>query len=78
MNEHAGFGWMLLVIGLVLAGVGLVWLLVPAVPWLGRLPGDIRIERDNFRFYFPLTTCLLLSALLSLALWLFRSVRGNP
>ena len=45
MSAHTGLGWMLLVVGLVLAGVGLVWILVPSIPWLGRLPGDIRIER---------------------------------
>ena len=66
MTDHAGFGWMLLILGLVIAGVGLVWILAPAIPWLGRLPGDIRIERENFRFYFPLVTCLLLSLALSL------------
>ena len=65
MNGHAGFGWTLLVVGLVIAGVGLVLILVPSIPWLGQLPGDIRIERDNFRFYFPLVTCLVVSALLT-------------
>jgi hypothetical protein len=78
MNDHAGLGWMLLVFGLVIAGVGLVWVLAPSIPWLGRLPGDIRIERENVLFYFPLTTCLLLRALLSLALWVIRVFRGNP
>jgi hypothetical protein len=39
-------------LGLVIAAIGLVWVLAPAVPWLGRLPGDIRIESGNFRFYF--------------------------
>lgn len=76
MNDHAGFGWLLLILGLVIAGIGLVWILVPSIPWLGRLPGDIRIERDNFRFYFPLMTCLLVSAVLSLIVWLVRSLRG--
>jgi hypothetical protein len=52
MSDHADFGWILLVLGLVLAGIGLVWLLAPSIPWLGRLPGDTRIERENFRFYF--------------------------
>ena len=64
--------WMLIVVGTVLAVVGLVWLLAPAVPGLGRLPGDIVIERDNLRIYFPLTTCILLSALLSGIIWLVR------
>ena len=76
MNDHAGFGWMLLVLGLGVAGLGLLWILAPSIPWLGRLPGDIRIERDNVRFYFPLVTCLLLSVLLSLILWVIRLLRG--
>jgi Protein of unknown function (DUF2905) len=76
MTDHAGFGWVLLVLGLVIDGVGLAWILAPSIPWLGRLPGDIRIERENFRFYFPLGTCLLLSLVLSLVLWLVRLFRG--
>ena len=76
MSDHAGFGWTLLVLGLVIAGVGLVWILAPSLPWLGRLPGDIRIERENFHFYFPLVTCLLLSLVLSLVVWLIRLLRG--
>jgi hypothetical protein len=76
MNDHASFGWMLLVLGVVIAGVGLVWILAPSISWLGRLPGDIRIERENFRFYFPLVTCLLLSLLLSLVVWAVRWLRG--
>jgi hypothetical protein len=76
MTDHAGFGWLLLVLGLILAGVGLLWILAPSIPWLGRLPGDIRIERENFRFYFPLVTCLLLSLLLTLVLWVIRLFRG--
>jgi Protein of unknown function (DUF2905) len=75
MSEHAGFGWALLVLGLVIAGVGLVWILAPSIPWLGRLPGDIRIERENFRFYLPLMTCLLLSLVLSLVVWVIRWFR---
>jgi hypothetical protein len=76
MNNPAGFGWLLLVLGLVLAGVGLVWILAPSIPWLGRLPGDIRIERENFHFSFPIVTCLLLSLVLTLVVWLVRLIRG--
>jgi hypothetical protein len=76
METPSSFGWGLLVFGLVIAGIGLVLLLAPSIPWLGRLPGDIRIERDNFRFYFPLATCLLLSLALTLALWLVRLFRS--
>jgi hypothetical protein len=76
VDGHADLGWVLLVLGLVIAGVGLAWILAPSVPWLGRLPGDIRIERDNFRFHFPLAACLLLSLLVSLVVWLIRLFRG--
>lgn len=76
MNDHAGFGWVFLILGLVITGVGLIWILVPPIPWLDRLPGDIRIERENFRFYFPLVTCLLLSLVLSLVVWIVRWFRG--
>lgn len=65
-------GWTLIAIGLLVVGIGVVWLLAPNIPWLGRLPGDIVIDREHFKFYFPLTTCLVLSALLSLVMWLVR------
>jgi hypothetical protein len=64
--------WALIVVGAVLMLVGLVWLLAPQVPWLGRLPGDIVIERKNFRFYFPLVTCIVLSVVLTAIMWLVR------
>ena len=57
-------GRALIVIGVVLVIVGLA---ATVLPWLGRLPGDIRIERPGFTFAFPLTTCLLVSAVLTLA-----------
>lgn len=58
--------------GVLIAGIGLVWLLVPLVPWLGNLPGDIVIEWENISFYFPITTCILLSLLLTGIMWLVR------
>ena len=69
------FGWdslgkFFLIAGLLLVALGGLIFLVGKVPFLGRLPGDIVIERENFRFTFPLTTCVLLSALLTLAAWL--------
>ncbi|MDA2914024.1 DUF2905 domain-containing protein [Acidobacteriia bacterium AH_259_A11_L15] len=64
-------GKLLLVFGLVLVVLGVVLSLGPKLPGkLGRLPGDIIIRRDNFTLYFPLVTCLLLSVIFSLALWL--------
>ena len=60
----------LIIAGVVLVAVGLAWLVGEKLG-LGRLPGDIVIERGNTRFYFPLTTSILISIVLSLALWLF-------
>jgi hypothetical protein len=62
---------LLIALGFILIIIGLLW------PWLaklglGQLPGDIVIERGNFRFYFPVTTSILISLLLTLLLWLFR------
>jgi hypothetical protein len=68
-----GFGRALISVGLILLAAGLMISFAPKLPsWLGRLPGDISIKRGNFGFYFPLATCLLLSAVLSFILWLFR------
>lgn len=64
--------WTLIVVGVILVAVGLVWLILPAMPWLGKLPGDIRIEGEHTRVYIPITTCVLLSLLLTAVLWLFR------
>lgn len=63
-------------LGVILSGIGVVLLLGPKVPWLGRLPGDIAIQRDGFSFYFPLTSCLLASVLLSALLWLVGQFRS--
>lgn len=61
-------GRALLILGIVLAALGGIILLAGQVPWLGRLPGDISIERGNFRFYAPIATSLLLSLILTLVL----------
>ena len=71
-GELSGFARTLIVLGLVLVGVGVLLSLAGRLPWLGRLPGDILIRRDNFSFYFPLTSGLLLSAIVSLALRLWN------
>lgn len=61
----------LITIGIVLLLLGLLW------PWisklgLGRLPGDIAVEKENVRFYFPITTSIIISIILSLIFWFFR------
>jgi hypothetical protein len=67
-----GIGKLLIVAGIVLVVLGLLFQLGARLPWLGRLPGDIVIEREHFRFYFPLTTSILISVVLSIVLWLLR------
>jgi hypothetical protein len=64
-------GRTLIVIGLGIALVGLVLVFAGRVPWLGRLPGDISIQRGHWTFYAPLGTSILLSIALTLILWLF-------
>jgi hypothetical protein len=70
-------GRTLMVIGALLLAVGgVVWAVERFFPGLGRLPGDIVIQRENFTFYFPLATSILLSLGLSLLLWLLRKLGG--
>jgi len=68
-----GLGRMLIAAGLVLVAAGLVVTFAGRLPVkLGRLPGDIYIHGKNSSFYFPLATCIVLSVLFSLVLWIFR------
>ncbi len=68
----AGFGRTLIYLGVILVVVGVVVTFAGKIPWLGHLPGDIMIERGRFRFYFPLTTSILVSVIVSLVLYFFR------
>ncbi|MFZ3178627.1 MAG: DUF2905 domain-containing protein [Methylocystis silviterrae] len=61
----------LIIAGLVMVGLGLLWMVGERFG-LGRLPGDIVVQRGNFKFYFPLATSLILSVVVSLLLWLFN------
>jgi hypothetical protein len=54
-----------------------LWLVAPHIPWLGRLPGDIAVERPNFRFYFPVVTCVVLSLVLTGILGLVQFFRNE-
>jgi DUF2905 family protein len=63
-------GKLLILFGGVLIVVGALMVLVDKLPWFGRLPGDIYIERPNFRFFFPITTSILISVILSLVLYI--------
>jgi hypothetical protein len=64
-------GRTLLVLGFVVAGVGAAIILLPKMPWLGRLPGDVHIEREHFSLHVPLGTCLVASLVATLILNLF-------
>jgi membrane protein implicated in regulation of membrane protease activity len=66
-----GVGKLLIVLGSLLIVVGAAIVLAGKIPWLGRLPGDIYVERRHFTFFFPLTTSILVSVILSLVLYLF-------
>jgi hypothetical protein len=66
------FGWALVVIGLFIVLVGGLLLFGPKIPFFGRLPGDIVIRRENFTFYFPIVSMLIVSAIISLILFLVR------
>jgi uncharacterized protein HemY len=70
-------GKYIILAGLLLVAVGaVVYLLHDKLHWIGNLPGDIRIERDNFRFYFPITTMVLFSVLLNVIIVLIRRFFG--
>ena len=70
---HTETGKYIIIAGAVLLVIGLVvYFFGDKLHFIGRLPGDIRIERDNFRFYFPITTMILLSVVLTLAIRIFR------
>jgi hypothetical protein len=69
MNEVGKF---LVIAGLLLVAVGALLWSGFGKGWLGRLPGDIQYSKGDFHFYFPILTCLILSAILTLLMWLFR------
>jgi uncharacterized protein HemY len=66
----ADFGKLFIFIGLLLVVIGFVFIIGNKIPFIGKLPGDIAIERKNFNFYFPITTCIIISIILSLVFWL--------
>ncbi len=65
-------GRYLVATGVLLSILGGLFLLSDKISWIGHFPGDIHVERKNLRFYFPLGTCIVLSMILSIILWLIR------
>lgn len=63
-------GKLLIVFGLLIAAVGVVVVLAGRLPWVGRLPGDVYVQRGNWTFYFPLATSIVVSLVLTLLFWL--------
>ena len=73
MNRDTGL-YLLMLGGIIVAVGAFIYFFHDKLHWIGRLPGDIRIERDNFRVYIPITTMLLFSAVLSLVVYLIRKI----
>jgi hypothetical protein len=65
-------GKTLIIFGIILAGLGLLLVFFNKIPFLGKLPGDILVQKKNFTFYFPLATSLVVSIVLSLLFWLIN------
>ena len=70
VNEIQHIGKVFIILGVIIIAIGGLLLLSGKLPWIGRLPGDILIQKKNFTFYFPLATSILLSLLLTLIFWL--------
>ena len=64
-------GRTLVVLGVAVVVVGLVLMVAPSIPWLGKLPGDVHVRGERFTFYFPIVTCLVVSVLLTVIVNLF-------
>jgi Protein of unknown function (DUF2905) len=71
-NITPELGRTLIILGIVILVLGVLFTFGGRIPWLGNLPGDIHIQRGRFSFYFPIATCIVISAVISLVLYLFR------
>ncbi len=72
MSPLEGLGKLLLLFGVILVIIGLILIFGAKIPYIGRLPGDIYIKKDNFTFYFPLATSIIISIILTLILSLLN------
>ena len=68
--EFSGIGKFLVITGVAILSLGIGLMFFDKIPFIGKLPGDINIKRENFHFYFPITTSILVSILISVVLWL--------
>jgi hypothetical protein len=69
--DIGSIGKALIIFGVILLGVGIMLSVINKIPFIGRLPGDIYIQKKNFSFYFPIATSMLVSIILSLIFWLW-------
>jgi hypothetical protein len=67
-----GIGKIFIFLGIVLILIGLIFMFGDKIPYLGKLPGDIYIKRERFSFFFPITTCIIISIILSILFSIFR------
>jgi len=65
-------GKILIIFGLIIIAVGILSIFAGKISWFGKLPGDICLQKKNFSFYFPITTCILLSIVISFIIWILR------
>jgi hypothetical protein len=73
--EFQSIGKFFVLAGVLMALLGVGLMFFDKIPFLGKFPGDIKIERENFRFYFPITTSILFSVLVSVILWLISQFK---
>jgi hypothetical protein len=69
-------GKLLIIVGIVCILAGLLIVYLPKTNFLGKLPGDIRIEKENFKIYFPITTSIILSVMISLLIFLYNKFKN--
>ena len=72
MGELSTFGTLLIGMGILMITIGGLFVIGGKISFIGRLPGDIAIQKKNFSFYFPITTCIIISLIFSLIMWLLR------
>ena len=70
-------GKTLIILGVVITGVGLLLMFSDKIPFLGKLPGDISFQKENFRLFFPITSSILISGIISIILWALSHVKGK-
>ena len=75
MNNFLSFGKLLVTVGILLVVVGGLIVFEAKIPLVGKLPGDIHIKKENFDLYFPITTCIVISVILTLLFYLIQKIK---